>query len=102
MYRSTTPTLIFNILNQDFDMDTIDVCHITIESESGRNELTLTTPEIDKENKRITVTLTQEQTLMFSVGYIKVQIKAKLKNGVVIPSKVIKARMEEILEETFL
>ena len=102
MYRSTTPTLILKIKNENFDMETIDVCHISIESESKQSELLITTPQIDKENKQITATLTQEQTLAFGVGGIKVQLKIKLKNGIVVPSVIVKTTMKEILEEAIM
>lgn len=102
MYRSTTPTIILKIKNEDFDLSLIDICHITIESEFSSDKLIIENPQIDIEEKTIAFTLTQQQTLDFSVGCIKIQIKAKLQNGIVIPSKIIKTKMYEILEEDIL
>jgi hypothetical protein len=102
MYRSTTPTLILKIKNENFDFETIKECHVTIESESKQTELLITNPTIDSENRRIMITLTQEQTLKFNVGIIKVQLKIKLKSGAVIPSVIVKTTMKEILEEAIM
>lgn len=102
IYQSTTPVLIFNILNDDLNLEEINVCHLTIESESGSERKIFENPTIDVENKKITQELTQEDTLLFHVGYIKLQLKIKLQNGMVIPSKIIKTTMNEILEEEYL
>ena len=99
MYRSTTPTLVLNIKNEDFDMSTIDVCHVTIESKLGTQRKIYEEPEIDEENRRIIVSMTQEETKIFNVGTVKIQIKIKLVNGAVISSKMITALVKETLEE---
>ena len=102
IYRSTTPTIILNIKNEDFDLSLINICHVTLESESGQTSLRKTAPEIDVENKKISITLTQEETAKFSTGIVNVQLKIKLNNGTVIPSKIVKIDMKKILEEEFL
>ena len=102
MYQSTTPTLIFNIINEELDLNEISICHLTIESENGRERKIFENTQIDVENKKITVNLTQEDTMLFHVGNIKLQLKAKLGNGQVIVSKIIKTTMNEVLEEEYL
>lgn len=102
MYRYTTPTIILKIKNDDFDMEQIDVCHVTLESERGGKQFVCTRPEIDTEEKTISFEMTQEQTQVFDVGIIKIQIRIKLYNGRVIPSKIVKTTMNEILEEQIL
>ena len=99
MYRSTTPTLILNIKNKDFDMDTIDVCHVTIKSENGTHTVCYTDPVIDREHSQIRVTMTQGETAMFAEGKAKVQIKARLSSGAVVPSTIALTDIREILEE---
>lgn len=99
MYRVTTPTIILNIKNEDFDLSKIDVCHVTLKSEDGLHKVSYQNPEIDAENKQIKITMTQGETKLFNVGKIKIQIKAKLDNGVVIPSQIVYTTMKEILEE---
>ena len=102
MYRSTTPTLIFNIKNPNFDMATIDICHVTIEGFMGTPQIIIEDPDIDTTNKKISVVLTQEQTKSFDVGNVKIQLKIKLNNGSVVCSPVITKDMNEILEEAIL
>lgn len=102
MYRSTTPTVILHIKNEDFDMNQIEVCHVAIESENGRIRKIYENPDIDVENKTLTFTMTQEDTLNFYVGIIKLQVKVKIVGGAVITSKIIVTKMNEILEEEAL
>ncbi len=102
MYRSTTPTVILHIKNEDFDMNQIEICHVAIESENGRIRKVYEDPEINVEEKTLTFTMTQEDTLNFYVGVIKLQVKIKTTGGMVITSKMIKTKMNEILEEEVL
>ena len=102
IYRTTTPVLIFKIKNDDFDMSSILICHITLENKNGLNSLTLDNPVIDTENKTVKVRLTQDQTAMFSIGLVRIQMKIKLKNDDVISTKVIEGDIMEILEEELL
>lgn len=102
MYRSTTPTVILHIKNEDFDMNQIEICHVAIESENGRIRKVYENPEINVEEKTLTFTMTQEDTLNFMVGNIKVQTKMKLIGGAVVASKIITTKMNEILEEEVL
>lgn len=99
MYRSTTPIVILRIKNEDFDLDLVKTCHVTIESELGLKKLIIEETKLNNEDKTISFNLTQKQTLDFSVGKIKIQLKVKLRGGSVIPSKIIETTMKEILEE---
>ena len=102
MYRSTTPTVILHVKNEDFDMNQIEVCHVAIESENGRIRKVYENPDINVEEKTITFTMTQDDTLNFMVGKIKLQTKMKLIGGAVVASKMIVTQMNEILEEEVL
>lgn len=102
MYRSTTPTLIFNIKNTGFDMATIDICHVTVEGFMGTPKIIYENPDIDTTNKKISVVMSQEETKQFDVGNVKIQLKIKLNNGSVVCSPVITKDMNEILEEAIL
>ena len=101
MYRYTTPTIILNVTNKDFDMEQIEICHVTIKSGNG-TEYICENPEIDTENKKIYFTLDQEQTAAFQTGSIKIQARIKLYNGNVIASGVMRTSMYNVLEETIL
>lgn len=102
MYRGTTPYIQLKIKNDDFDMSLIEVCHVSIESEGGGSFLTITNPVIDVENKSINFRLTQDQTLLFDVGKIKIQAKVKLNSGSVVSSIIVRTTMKEILEEAIM
>lgn len=99
MYRSTTPELVFNITNETFDMSAIDICHITLESDSGLHREIFKNPYIDVENRRVSIVLSQEDTRKFNPGKVKIQLKIKMDNGSVICSKIMVRDMNEILED---
>ena len=101
MYRYTTPTIILNVVNKDFDMSQIDTCHIVIKNDVGIQYI-CDNPEIDAENKKIYFKLSQEQTASFQTGSIKIQARVKLYNGNVIASRIMMTSMHEVLEETIL
>lgn len=102
MYKSTTPTIVLRVRNEDLDFNKIAICHVTLKSESDGFELLIEHPDIDVTERTISFTLTQEQTLYFHLGQIKVQVKVKLDNGVVIASRIATTSMREILEEEIL
>ena len=102
IYRTTTPVLIFKIKNPDFDMTSIQTCHVTLESKNKLNELIITDPIIDVGNKTIKVRLTQEQTQTYKVGVVRTQLKMKLNTGDIVATKIIEGNIMEILEEEFL
>ncbi len=102
MIQGTTPIVRLLIENPpDFDMDLIDFAHITIENESGRNQK-IFDADIDKENKILSCELTQEDSLNYEKGMLKVQVKIKLTNGRVISHEVIYTNLYEILEKDIL
>lgn len=98
LYQSTTPTIRLHIKNEDFDMTTIDICHLTIENDSGRNKLVFKSPDIDTKNKIISQTLTQEETLALETGCILLQLKVKCEDTV-IASRIIRTTLNDILEK---
>ena len=102
IYRTTTPVLIFKIKNPDFDMSSIETCHVAIENKYNTNSLIIDDPMIDLEEKTIKVRLTQEQTQKYSVGVVKIQLKMKLNTDDVVSSSVIEGNILEILEEEFI
>ena len=100
-YQGTTPTLIFQVKPTTFDVSTIDICHITLKNVGGSTQKTFNAI-VDPEERTLHVTLTQEDTLAFESGKMKVQGKFKLNNGKVIASKEIITTLNEILERTIL
>ena len=98
MYRGTTPTVILNIKNEELDMSLISLCHVTLKSEGGLTKEIFDNITIDKENRRLYFTMSQEDTMDFCVGKIKIQARVKLSNDMVISSNIIITDMKELLE----
>ena len=99
LYRSTTPTIIMKINDEEFDMTEIEVCHLTIENDSGRNRKIFPNPEISLEDRTIIQTLTQDEMNSFETGTLYLQLKIRLINGTVIASKIVSTTLQKILEE---
>lgn len=81
MYRGTTPTLSFTI-NSELDMDTIVDVWVTFQG-IGTNKFSLT-KKIDDlviEDKTISISLTQEETLSFKGSETEVQLKFLFDNS---------------------
>lgn len=102
LYRSTTPTIILHIKDDDFDMNSISICHITIENDSGRNKKVYENAAINIEDRTISLELTQEDTLAYEPGYINLQLKIKTIDGNVYASRILHTTINDILEEAIL
>ena len=102
LYRSTTPKIILHIKDEEFDMSSIDICHITIENDSGRNKKTFDNAEINENARTITLELTQEETAAFEPGMINLQLKLKTHDGKVLASRIVNATINDILEEAVI
>lgn len=74
MYRGTTPTLVYKF-NSNFDLSTIKEVWVTLENPSKELTLNINDVSIDNENKTIGIILSQEDTLEFSSGKVKTQIR---------------------------
>lgn len=102
LYRSTTPKVILHIKDPEFDMNTIEMAHIAMENDSGRNKKIFTNTSINYEDRTITVELTQEDTAAFEPGYINLQLKIKTFDGEVLASRIVHCTINDILEEEIL
>lgn len=100
MYRGTTATNTFTL---PFYMEIADLSAVYVSySQNGKvvvekalNDLSIST----KENLIITVSLTQEDTLKFSEGKVKIQIRLKTTTGAAMASDVITTYANEILKD---
>ena len=101
LFRGTTPVIILKV-NTEIDLSTIELCHVTIVNEGGSNKKTYENVDIDTENNQISFQMTQEDTLEFIAGKIKIQLRAKLFNGTVVSSKIITTTIYDVLEEVVL
>lgn len=101
-FRSTTPTVVLKVNDENFDMTQISICHVTIENDSGRNKKIFSDCQLDNEYKTISFTMSQEDTLSYESGTLLLQVKIKLVNDSVLASPIIRTTMEKILEEDIL
>ena len=95
MYRGTTPLNIFTV---DADLTTAEVIYITYKQgcqvviEKDKDEIEVTA-------NKLTVRLSQEDTLKFDYREVEIQIRARYSNGTAIASNIIKTTVEHILKD---
>ena len=81
-----------------FTEDDIEVMYITYQ-QYGTTIVEKTLPDCTFADNKILVGLSQEDTLRFHTSYtIDIQIRIRLKNGVVTKSKVVSVRTDELLK----
>ena len=96
MRRGTTPTHEFTT---DIDLSTADKIYITYK-QGGVVKLEKALPDITVTPTKLIVTLTQEETLSFSINKgVEIQIRALLIGGEAIASNVITTTAQKILKE---
>lgn len=95
MKRGTTPT---NIFNTDVDLRGSNV-YITYE-QLGNTVLEKSGDDVMVEEDKVTVTLTQEETLSFNDRYpVYMQIRAIFPDGGAVASNIMKTEVGIILKE---
>lgn len=77
--RGTTPTITFEIDDDNLDLTQAKNVYVTIQN--GSNKLTKTGEDLTIGSKTVAVTLTQRETLGFSNGKIEVQINWTYNDG---------------------
>lgn len=93
MIRGTTPTVMFHLNGLAYE----DIKKLYLTFEHGTKQLTKTEYEYDK--RVYSVKLTQEETLLYSAGTVKVQVKVLLIDGTVVASPIKTLSMTDILME---
>lgn len=96
MIRGTTPTLEFTI---PLDTDLLAEAYVTI---SQNDAVVIDKPmdECDCKGNKITVKLTQEETLKLQSDYItEIQIRARTLSGDAIASNIIRESTDRILKD---
>ena len=95
MIRGTTPTNTFNV-----DVDLTDAVAIYITYVQG--DQTIFEKDIDDitvESDKLTVNLSQEDTLKLSPKEVRIQIRAKFADGTAIASNIITTMANAILKD---
>ena len=96
MRRGTTPTHTFNT---DIDLSEASVIWLTYK-QNGKVLFTKEISDMTITAESISVTLTQEETLMFETDRnVKIQIRARFSDGSAIASNVIQTSANAILKE---
>ena len=99
MRRGTTPTHIFNM---DLDLTAAEVIYITYKQGCGCQGFLfeLTDDRITRDINKLTVTLTQGETLAFAEAQpVYIQIRARFGDGEAVASNIIKVDAREILKD---
>jgi hypothetical protein len=97
MWRGTTPTNVFTFPEEyrDISFETIFVTY----SQGGKTVLEKAKNEISFTDTGISIALAQADTLCFSPGTVKIQIRAKTSSGKAVASNVISTTAQEILKD---
>lgn len=100
MYRGSTPTIVIN-LPEEIDLDTMIDIWVTFKNfySTFTLKLSKTQIEIDNVEKKLTMRLTQEQTLSMGAGDVKVQARFLTMNNECFSSNVMTTNVRDILSE---
>lgn len=94
--RGTTPSHVFIV---DIDLTTAEVLYITYEQD-GHEVLEKDINSVDIETDRVTVKLTQEETLSLKAQKnVEIQIRARYPDGTAVASNIINTSAKRILKE---
>ena len=93
MTRGTTPSYVITI-KDDVDLSEVTDLYVTLkQSETSK----VTRKNAELEGKAITLTLTQEETLLFKEGEAELQVRGKFSDGVAFATKVIRVPVNRVL-----
>lgn len=96
MIRGTTPTLEFTL---PFDVTLIENAYITF-SQNGEVVLEKSLSDCEKSADKLTLRLTQEDTLKFiSPNIVEIQLRVKTFENDALASNIIKTSVEKILKD---
>ena len=94
MRRGTTPTHTFTIPNE-ISVPTLEVIYITY-SQFGRTVLEKDIDDLLINNQKLSITLTQEETLSFKDGTANVQIRCRSSEDIAYASDIKTIKVETV------
>ena len=97
MWRGTTPIHTFT-LPEGVGLDDFDVVYVTY-AQGGRTVLEKNKDELESVQNGFRLIFSQSDTLCFSPGPVKIQIRAKLHDGRAVASDIISTTALEILKD---
>lgn len=101
MYRGTTPTLCLSLMTS---LDFSNVSDVWVTFKSPCAEITFTGDDVqmNEGERKLYVSLTQEETLSFGTGKVKVQARLLMDDGKAFATDVEEVPVEAILMEGVL
>ena len=99
IYKGSTPTIICDFDDEDLNFSDIVKARIIMENDNKRNHKVFNDPTIDRENRTISVELSQQDTLSFDYGNLNLQAKIKLQNERVVISDIPVLLVERTLDD---
>lgn len=97
MWRGTTPTHVFSFPEEYADT-VFSAVYVTY-YQDGKTVLEKTGNSLSFLDNTVTLTLTQEETLLFSEGQVKIQIRARTAAGTAVASNIISTTANAILKD---
>lgn len=97
MYRGTTPTIVFNI-NSDLDFSLLSQVWVTFKSQTVEVTKDMSQIGLDNENRKISVRLSQTETLSFINQCVETQIRFLLSDGTALATNIVKLPMNAVLK----
>ena len=97
MWRGTTPVHTFT-LPEGIVLDDFDVVYVTY-SQSGRTVLEKNKNELEATDSGFRLFFSQADTLCFSPGPVKIQLRARMPDGTAVASNVISTTAQEVLKD---
>ena len=97
MWRGTTPTYTFT-LPEDVRLDDFTTVFLTF-AQNGHNVLEKTKDELEATDEGFRLLFTQADSLCFSPGPVKIQLRARMPDGTAVASNVISTTAQEVLKD---
>ena len=97
MWRGTTPTYNFT-LPDGVRLEDFSTVYLTF-AQNGHNVLEKTKDELESTDDGFRLLFSQADTLCFSPGPVKIQIRARLRDGNAVASDIISTTALEVLKD---
>ena len=97
MWRGTTPTYTFT-LPDGVNLEDFSSVYLTF-AQNGHTVLEKTKDELEAADGGFRLLFSQADTLSFSPGPVKIQLRARLPDGTAVASNVISTTAQEVLKD---
>ena len=97
MWRGTTPTYSFT-LPEGVRLSDFSTVYLTF-AQNGNTVLEKTIDELEPTDDGFRLLFSQADTLCFSPGAVKIQLRARMPDGTAVASNVISTTAQEVLKD---